>query len=92
MQPEEIFREYAHRRWIRLVTTLGFIAFMVLWLLFVMANRYSVPEWIALGGFFGPGVLTIILLLLYWRCPACEKPLGREQYAHCPHCGTRLIP
>jgi len=32
-----------------------------------------------------------IQYLVTWRCPSCQKLLGREMHIHfCPHCGAEL--
>ena len=43
-----------------------------------------------------PGVLLIlaglVVMLLYWRCPNCEKvlPLRAWNIQYCPYCGGKL--
>lgn len=40
----------------------------------------------------GLGFLAASLLinLLFLRCPACRRYLGRDEGEYCPHCGHRL--
>lgn len=89
MQMDEILQAYANRRLIRRYTLIGFVAAELLWL---AAGRGSaMSDWLFIGGLVLMGVLCVLILWRFWRCPACERALGREQYAHCPHCGTRLV-
>jgi hypothetical protein len=40
-------------------------------------------------------VVTFLLAALWqqrvWRCPACERPLGRGDAERCDRCGTSLV-
>jgi rubrerythrin len=39
----------------------------------------------------GMVLLAMIVSAVYWRCPVCNRLLGRELYPKfCPECGTRL--
>jgi hypothetical protein len=65
---------------------------------YVFGDQYLTPS---LG--IGPDALGIIFFAVIaggvifsffnWRCPACEKYLGRSGIPrHCPHCGVALRP
>lgn len=37
-------------------------------------------------------IALIVLSFINWRCPSCERWLGREtKMAHCKHCGVKLV-
>lgn len=88
MQTEEILQAYAKRQSIRRYTLFGTAAASVLLLVVNLTP--------SLWGLMAGGVMLLVMISSaihwrFWRCPACEKPLGREHYVHCPHCGTRLV-
>lgn len=36
-------------------------------------------------------VAAVVLMLLYWRCPHCDRSLGRlSDLKYCPYCGKSL--
>lgn len=88
METDEILQAYANRKRMRWYAVIGFLICGVLWM--AVANDWS----IAPGLRIGVGLLFVLILFYimwrYWRCPACDRMLGRDTYAHCPHCGTRL--
>jgi rubrerythrin len=51
-----------------------------------VAGSYALAGSLAL--LFG-AVVFVATLLLAWRCPVCDRFLGRHLYPEaCPHCGT----
>lgn len=90
MQTEEILLEYAKRQEIRRHILVGLVGGE--FLLFFVGNNWVLPYWLLVGLFILIGAIGLFFLWRYWRCPACDTPLGRELGAHCPDCGTRLVP
>ena len=57
----------------------------------VDAADFGLSEnYLYIGG-FSLILLTVIPLVVIWRCPACRAYLGRELHlARCPACGARF--
>lgn len=89
MQTEEILQHYANRKLIRRFTLIGFFAAEVLWL--SLARQWLDSDWLRAGGGLLLVAITFFIDWRYFRCPACDRALWRDQGAHCPHCGTRLV-
>ena len=50
-------------------------------------------RWIQVWGavLLGCLILMAVVARIYWRCPACERFLGRKPFHRsCPHCGARI--
>lgn len=40
---------------------------------------------------FALAVIGVILMFMFWRCPYCNRYLGRSYgKKYCPHCGRKL--
>lgn len=35
-------------------------------------------------------ILALVFCLLFYRCHACGKFLGRDKVEYCPHCGSKI--
>lgn len=93
-EQREIERQFARqkkRQWVASgVMILGIIAFAV--------NRdpstegiFGLPRAVILAGAFSLAVAALIFTLLNWRCPACNKYLGKSfSPTFCSKCGAKL--
>ena len=88
----EIMDEYAARRTRQLLIP---VVFGVVVLSF-LGLRYAGGGAGRFAPFVGVGFLVLLAGAIWfsytnWRCPACEKYLGRSLvWSACPHCGVRL--
>lgn len=90
MEQERIFLRFARKRERRAIA-LGILLGMLLLGIPLLADRLtSLSATILAAALFGGFGL---FLWIDWRCPACDRHLGREfRHPYCSHCGTRLMP
>jgi len=71
---------------------------VLIYLALAMADQQSgaifgVPRFAWAGGFVVAALGVLWFSLANWRCPACEKRLGKDYNPRfCPRCGVRLKP
>jgi ABC-type ATPase with predicted acetyltransferase domain len=59
----------------------------------LLVGRYLISgaDFMLVVGLLGLVGLGLLLSVLIWRCPACERYLGEELYpVRCPKCGVAL--
>jgi hypothetical protein len=96
-QQEDFKREFAARRKRQLMVAIPFVALIAGFAAFA---RVGSADGETLGGvplllWAGIGLALIIGVLIFsvrnWRCPACDKYLGRNaNMSFCPKCGVAL--
>lgn len=91
----EVAREFARRtrrQWLLFgvggPVVMGVIALRTAWER--LPGAPPVALWVVL--FVGALGALMLAMRQNWRCPACERPLGRNgTVRHCPSCGVRLL-
>lgn len=86
---DQIRSTYEGRRRFRIFYLGGtIVSFLLLGLIYsVTGAKHGVLPCIGLGIF----VCVSVLDRMNWRCPSCDKRLGRYGgYGRCPHCGVYL--
>ncbi|MFZ5826098.1 MAG: hypothetical protein ACOY94_17520 [Bacillota bacterium] len=90
MEQEEIFLRFARKRERRAIA-LGILLLTIFLGLPLLGAKLSQ---VAAAAIAGAGLVGLLIYLwIDWRCPKCDRHLGREfKHTHCSHCGTRLMP
>jgi hypothetical protein len=83
--------EFATRRKRQMILA---VPLVVLVLLAVASDRsgaiFGIPREAIGIGFFIFVVCGLIFSLRNWRCPACDRYLGKGTPSYCPKCGVQL--
>lgn len=64
--------------------------------LILLAIVYMNSPWLYIFGTLGvlAGLVSVVILALFWRCPRCRRRLGMDSrildIRNCPHCGLDL--
>jgi hypothetical protein len=85
------FRRRRNRQW----AASGFIIAVVLPIMFLTgrsnARLFGLPQNITTGIMFGAVIVVLVFSLTNWRCPECNKYLGKRWNPQfCSHCGVQL--
>lgn len=67
-----------------LVWTLSIVAAIIYFI--GMSISSNIMVWIAVLLM----IATVIVSIRYWRCPNCDKHLGRLEGSYCQHCGKKI--
>jgi len=94
MQNSEIYAIFAKRKkrqnWITTIMVVMIIG-MVPFRSFTASLPNPFQNILVWGGILFISAL-IVLSFINWRCPSCERWLGREtKMAYCQHCGAKLL-
>jgi hypothetical protein len=93
-EDERIIQVFAKRKRIQYILTLPVVAVIVLLLIARVNPDFSVGPLsrdVFIGILIVLAVAALVFSLFNWRCPACNKYLGREfSPKHCSSCGKKL--
>lgn len=91
-QLEGFKSEFARRKRLQFIAAAPFIAVIFGAVLFREQAERLLGSGLAAPIGFGLAVVAMLVFSLRnWRCPACDKYLGRSTtMRHCPHCGVTL--
>jgi hypothetical protein len=91
-QQQAEFKEiYARRRRRQLLVSVPLIG-LILVMAFLRERVARGGEDVLVWGFIGAVAFALLFSIRNWRCPACERYLGRSLYQkHCHHCGIALL-
>jgi hypothetical protein len=93
-QEMEFKRQFAVRRRRQMLLVIPFVLFFI----GVTAARnghvlgvFGLPPEVLSGAFLVFAIVAVLFSLKNWRCPACERYLGRSMSPRfCPKCGVGL--
>jgi hypothetical protein len=58
---------------------------------YINIEQFGLPENYLYYGSFGLIIIGGVLLRIFWRCPECGAPLGKEfSPAQCPACSAKF--
>ena len=91
-QKDQFKHEYAIRRKRQIILAVPLVAFVILAVLSdkVGVDVFGIPRQTIGIGFFVFVVFAMIFSLRNWRCPACDRYLGKGMPSYCPKCGVEL--
>jgi hypothetical protein len=88
----EQFRKRRRRQWL-LAGLLIVVALVFLWAdASARKQAHQVTDPVLVGLMIAVAIGVIILSYLNWRCPACDRYLGKTHFPHyCPKCGAKFV-
>ncbi len=91
-QKEQFKHEFAVRRKRQIILAIPVVAFVILAVLSdkVGVNVFGISRQTIGVSFFIFVVCALIFSFRNWRCPACDRYLGKGMPRYCPKCGVEL--
>lgn len=90
----EFKAEFAKRRKRQILVSLSFAVVILLYVALrerAELSFFDLPPAVAIGVMFGAALAAVSFSLWNWRCPACNKYLGKGvNPSFCPKCGVPL--
>ncbi|MCY6372223.1 hypothetical protein [Clostridium ganghwense] len=73
----------------------GIVISFPIWVVFSTIFDTKVGGFFAIASIMISFIISIVLDLIYWKCPKCERNFAirhgdMDDITHCPYCGTRL--
>jgi rRNA maturation endonuclease Nob1 len=94
LNPDQIKEEFAKRKKRQYILSAPIILFLVAAMLVSKHSEikmFGLSNGIIVGLAFALVLVFVIYTIRNWRCPACEKYLGRSiSIDFCPKCGVKL--
>lgn len=94
LNPDQIKEEFAKRKKRQYILSLPIILILVFAMLVSKHSEieiFGLPNGIMVGLAFALVLVFVVFTIRNWRCPACDKYLGRSiSMDYCPKCGVKF--